>query len=575
MCVFFADSSSTETILALDSERGWYLKRRVLRRQVQSEFQTELGGVKMVSRNKDLLSAIGGSFLATLLLGGILSLVVVAGTPKAGGVLRAAMATNPPTLDPHLSTTTATRQIAYYIGEGLLTYDEEYRIIPQLVESWEVSEDGLTYTFHLRDGVKFHNGKILTASDVKASWERYMKVSPGRGYFSSVKSIVVVDPLTLEVHQSTPGALEVSVALPNPPMVIFPQEIVENHEEELRGPDELIGTGPYKLVEWKPDVHILLKRFEDYTVDTRYKKATGLGGCRIAYFDQIEFIPVREAASRLAGLETGEYDYAEAIPITAYSRLKKNDKVIPHIVRPKWIVNVEINKALWPTSDVRFRQAVLAALDMEEIMKAVTFGDSNFYRLQPSLFPPEQTLWHNLNGEEVYNHQNLNRVHQLLDEVGYNNEPIIYITNRDFPWMYKASIAAAAQLQAAGINVQLEFMDWPSQMQRAISLENWHLHQCGWSLRIDPIMLAASFMSGSPVAYGYDNPEMDKLIEEIELRHSISERQEIVKQIQRLQWKDLPIINYGEYFELEATSSSLQGYSPWYVIPRFWNCWKE
>ncbi len=515
------------------------------------------------------------------ILGVILALVLIAPcmafSQEAvfGGVLKAAMTTNPPTLDPHLSTSTATRQLAYYMSEGLLTYNDNYEIIPQLARSWETSEDGLTYTFYLRDGVKFQNGKTLTAADVVASIERYIAISPGRSQFKAVVSVEAIDDLTVVIHQEQPTLLEVSLALPNPPVVIFPAEIIKDHEAELRGPDELVGTGPYALVKWTPDVSIQLERFENYSVDERFETATGLGGKRIAYFDEILFIPVTEQASRLAGLETGEYDYAEGMPLTSFDRIDSNSDLSAYLVKPKWMPIIEFNQTAWPMSDVRFRKAIAAALDVEDIMKAVTFGNPVFYRLEPCLWPPEQSVWFNTNGDDIYNEYDVAKAKALLKEVGYNNEPIVYITNRDFSWMYKASLAAASQLQQAGINVQLEFMDWPSQRQTALSMEGWHINQNGWSPRVDPIMVTRNFSSGSAISYGYSSTIMDDLMLQISLSLPIAERQKVVQQVMSVLWDELPVIKFGDYFELEAASAQLQGYSPFYVIPRFWNCWKQ
>jgi peptide/nickel transport system substrate-binding protein len=495
--------------------------------------------------------------------------------PVKGGVLRAAMNTNPPTLDPHLSTSTATRQIAYYISEGLLAFNESYQIIPQLAESWEVSKDRLTYTFHLRDDVVFHNGKTLSAADVVASIERYIAVSPGAAQFDAVVSVEEINDLTVVIHQDRPSLLEVSLALPNPALTIFPAEIIKDHKAELRGPDELVGTGPYKLVEWTPDVWIKLERFEDYSVDKRFEEASGLGGRRIAYFDEVLLVPVTEEASRLAGLETGDYDFAEGMPLTSFDRISSDANLIPYVVKPKWMPIIEFNKTLWPMNDVRFRKAIAAALDVDEIMRAVTFGNPSFYRLEPCLLQPEESTWFNTNGEEVYYGQDVERAKALLKEIGYNNEPITYITNRDFSWMYKASLAAASQLQQAGINIQLEFMDWPSQRQRALSMEGWHINQNGWSARLDPIMITRNFSSGSAISYGYESDTMDDLMQQISLSLPVAERQQAFYEVMNLVWDELPVIKFGDYFELDAASSKLHGYSPFYVIPRFWNCWKE
>ncbi|MGQ9732860.1 MAG: ABC transporter substrate-binding protein, partial [Candidatus Zipacnadales bacterium] len=512
----------------------------------------------------------GMMILATVLF----SVGTLATQPQSGGVLRAAMQTNPPTLDVHLSTNAVVRQIAPYIFETLVVYAEDYSIIPQLAASWDLSSDGLVYTFHLRSGVTFHNGKTLTADDVVASLERYIAYSPGGGRFNVIDAIAVVDPLTVEIRVKQPTLLLVTLAIPDPYLAIYPAEIVKGRQAEIRG-SELIGTGPYRFAEWKPDVFVRLVRFSDYAEDTRFDGPSGLGGRRIAYFDEIQFIPVVEQASRLAGLLTGEFDYAEALPMTAYQQLVRTPDVTPNVLKPRWALVLELNQSEPPMDNVLFRRALVAALNMEDVLRAVTFGNPEFYRLQPGFFFPEQTVWHTAAGEEMYHRKDLAEVRRLLNAAGYNFEPIIFLSNRDYDWMYKCTLAVASQLQQAGINVVVEFSDWPSQIQRALTQKGWHINQTGWSPRLDPIQFTTSLKCGAPYAYMYCNPEVDGLLEELSRDRPLAERQRIFRELQQIIWEDVAVVRVGDFFTLEGTSSRLKGYTPWYVIPRFWNSWKE
>ncbi|QAA77002.1 MAG: hypothetical protein BIP78_1236 [Candidatus Bipolaricaulis sibiricus] len=505
----------------------------------------------------------------------MLSLPVLAQPGRPGGILKAAMQTNPPTLDPHLSTNVVVRQVAPYVFETLVVYGEEYDIIPQLAESWEISSDGLVYIFYLRAGVRFHNGKTLTADDVVASLERYFAYSPGGGRFAGiVESVTALNPLTVEIRVKEPTLLLVTLAIPDPFLAIYPAEIIRGRQAEVRGSD-LIGTGPYRFAEWRPDVHVRLVRFAEYTADERFSGPSGLGGRRTAYFEEIQFIPVLEQAARLAGLLTGEFDYAESLPITAYEQLLRNPDVVPNVLKPRWALVLELNQSEPPMDNVLFRRALIAALGMEDVLRAVTFGNPAFYRTQPGFFFPEQAVWHTDAGAEGYNKKDLAEVRRLLAEAGYNFEPIIFLSNRDYDWMYKCTLAVASQLQQAGINVIVEFSDWPSQIQRALTQKGWHINQTGWSPRLDPIQLATSLKCGAPYAYMYCNPEVDRLLSELSRDRPVEERQRIFHELQRYMWEDVAVLRIGDFFTLEGTNARLRGYTPWYVIPRFWDCWKE
>jgi len=513
-------------------------------------------------------------FLFATLLSVLAFSLCVAAAPETGGVFKAAMQTNPPTLDVHLSTNTVVRQLAVYVFETLVTFGENYEIIPQLAESWEISDDGLLYTFHLRQGVKFHNGKVLTADDVVASIQRYMDYSPGGKRLEVIEALSVVDLLTVEIRVKEPTLLLSTLAIPDPWLAILPAEIVANRESEIRG-EELIGTGPYQFTEWRPDVYVRLTRFTDYSVDNRFDGPSGFGGKRTAYFDEIQFIPVLEQASRLAGLTTGEFDYAEALPITAYEQVESDLNVFPYLLKPRWALVIELNQSEPPMDNVYFRRALIAALNMDDVLKAVTFGNDKFYRVQPSFFFPEQSVWTNDAGSDRYNKQDMAEVKRLLDKAGYNFEQITFLSNRDYDWMYKGTLAVASQLQQAGINVVIDFSDWPSQIQRALTNEGWHMNQTGWSPRLDPIQLYNSLKCGAPYSYTYCNPEVDELLAELARDRSVEERQALYRQMQQIVWDDVAVIRVGDFFTLEATTAALRGYTPFYVIPRFWDCWKE
>lgn len=493
----------------------------------------------------------------------------------SGGVLKAAFTTNAATMDSHLSTTTAVRQVAIYLHETLVTFDENYEVIPQLADDWEISDDRLTYTFRLRQGLTFHDGSEFDAQDVKASVERYISASQGGSRFDDLQSIEVLDPETVRFTLTSASPLLVNLAQPSPFLAVYPSELIEQYGDEAIPPDEIVGLGPYQLAEWRPDVHTRLLRFEEYVADERFDDSSGFGGLRIAYFDEVQLIPVPEAASRVAGLETGEFDFIESVPITSVNQLEDTSGVEVAVLKPKWAILVELNQGEAPMDDVRFRRALVKALDMDQIMRAASFAREEFFRTQPSIFFPEQTAWYSEAGGEVYNQQDVDEAKRLLDEVGYNSEPIIYLANRDFDWMYKAALAAASQWQQVGINVQVEFMDWPSQIERAQSLEGWHINQTGWSPRFDPTQLFSSLSCDSVGSYNYCNEEMEELLSIVNQGLPQEERFEAWEQIQELVWEDVAVIRYGDFHEAEALATDLAGYRPFYVTPRFWNVQRQ
>ena len=521
-------------------------------------------GVRTMNRSRVLLT----------MLAVILALVPVSSGALAGSssVLRVAVETNPPTLDPHITTNAISREIAAHVFETLLTYDEDYQVIPQLALKYEASKDHRVYTFYLRSNVKFHNGKTMSAVDVKASLERIRGVSPSRADFAVISDIEVVDPLTLRITLREPcGAFPYVLANPVTFNAVMPAEIASKDVKEIPV-DLLVGTGPFMIDEWVSDVKLVLKRFDDYAVDKRFQ-GSGIGGERRVYFDKVEMIPVLETGTRVAGLETGTYDVVEGVPMPAYDRLKGNTSIQ---LGTRFVSGVifEINHKDPLTSNVKVRQAILAALNAEEILAAVTNGHREFYRVQPSFFIPEQKAWHMRNGEEFYNQNNPEHARALLKEAGYGGEPVVIICSRDYDYQYRAGLALEAQLKRAGMNVKVEVMDWPSQMAKAKSLKDWNINCSGWTLRPDPIGLNGSLMSGSSYAYGYNNPDMEHLLMAGIRAGTLEERQQIYKQVQELLYTDVPVIRVGDLFAPAGWQKSVFGVKPWYIM-RYWNVMRK
>src|SRR3989449_11329099 len=223
------------------------------------------------------------------------SSVAAAETPKRGGVIRVGNLGEPPALDAHWTTATITEVLTNHVYEGLYSLDSSNRPIPMLAEGHTVSKDGLVYSFKLRQGIKFHNGKEMTSEDVVASLGRWGKQSIyGKALFAQVSELKAVDKYTVELRLKEKSAIVlISLAVPNNFGAIYPKEIAEKFPPEQKA-TEWIGTGPFKLAEWKPDQYIRMVRFDDYK--SRNEKPNGYGGGQTAHADGIAWIPGPEAA---------------------------------------------------------------------------------------------------------------------------------------------------------------------------------------------------------------------------------------------------------------------------------------
>jgi peptide/nickel transport system substrate-binding protein len=508
------------------------------------------------------------------LVAGVLLIALLATGPAVAQprILRVATDTNLPWLDPHMGTAFTLRELSAHVFEGLVTIGEDYGVIPQLAESWSVSSDGLHYTFKLRAGVKFHNGKTLAAEDVKASVERFVQYSARRGDVAAVQGVTVVDPLTVRITLKEPqGSFIGALANPVSLLGIMPKEIVEGARDPIQPPN-LIGTGPFRLAEWARDRQITLRRFPEYARDRR-TPASGLGGDRQALMDEIHIVSILESATRLAALERGDIDYAQSLAPAAYDRLRGAPTLDPVIIKPFTQVILQLNANRAPFNNVKARQAVSRGLDMEAIMRAVTANQPAFYRLQPSFFFPEQKVWHNAEGASVYNAKDLELARRLLRESGYDGRPIVFVTNRDIEWLFRAAVPVKPQLEAIGFRVDLVVRDWPGQIAQQRE-GNFDMATNGVSTRPEPTGFNYLFQCGASYeTYGYCDPEMDKwLIVGLRVRDP-ERRAQAYAMAQRQFYETVPFVKVGDMFSLDGASKAIKGYRVFF-LRRYWNVTK-
>jgi len=408
------------------------------------------------------------ALLAALTVGGGAAQAQQFSCPKKGGGLVFGQQAKLNSLDQHTSATASTRNIAQQIFEPLLIRDENFSVMPNLAASVETSADGKTYVFKLRQGVKFHNGKPLTTADVVATFNRYKQFGIDRGMLAAVENWEAKDSSTFVINMKTaqPTFLE-SLSSFLVPVVIVPAESASAPAMQL----PTIGTGPFQLVENVADSHVKLKRYDGYTPDTRYNNVDGFAGYRVACVDTVVYRIVTEPGARVAGIETGELHVVEDLPVTSQARLKENKNLTLTYLRNLWIQLTEVNVSAPPTDNLKFRQAVMAALNMDEIMESASDGA---YSLNVGFQYPGQAQYTDA-GKKTYNQKNPAKAKQLLAEAGYKGEEVVLMTNKDYSSMYNASLVMAEQLKAVGINAKLEVIDWPAAAQR------WSNTTTGWN----------------------------------------------------------------------------------------------
>jgi peptide/nickel transport system substrate-binding protein len=485
-------------------------------------------------------------------------------TPRTGGVLKVASIGEPPTLDIPMSTATLVYEIMWHVNESLFTYDKSFTPVPLLAESHTVTDKGLRHVIALRRGVKFHNGKEMTSADVVPSIRRWGRVaSVGRILWKYVESIDAKDPYTVVISMKQPSA-SLLYGLSEPHAAIYPKESIDAAGEgQLK---EFIGTGPYRFVEHRPDRHIKLARFKDYSA--RAEPPNGFGGRRTAWLDEILFLTVPDTAVRLAGVESGEYHHAMFVKQDAYERIKALPFIESRIVKPRgWAVAVPNHKA-GLMAQKKIRQAVQAALDMEPILSA-GFGSREFYRLDPGLFFPEQP-WHSTASAQLYNQRDKDKARRLLKEAGYAGQPVRWVSTREYEFMYKNALVAKQQLEEVGMTVDLQVVDWATLNHRTEKPELWDLFSTGFVFSADPanhVALRCTFNGW------WCNEEKERLLADLQAEMDQKKRKAIIDRIQTVFYEDVGHVKLGDYFTLDVARRDLRG--DFRTAPRmyFWNAW--
>ena len=403
--------------------------------------------------------------LAPLLAATALALVSPAAAQTPPNVLVVVQIAEPASLDPHVSTAANDFRIAVNLYDGLVRNKSgTLEIEPALATDWTISDDGLEYTFNLREGVSFHDGTPFNADAVKFNFDRMLDEThpyadtgpfPLSFFFSAVETVEVIDDLTVKFTLNEAFAPFMSNLASATGLIVSPAAVEQYGADYGRNP---VGTGPYKIADWVDGEYIKLVAHDDY-----------FGGKPTA--KSVTFVEVPEVSARIAGLVSGEYDIAVNIPpdqipvIEGYDDLK-----VEQIVLDNTHMLVFFNTG--PLQDKRVRQALSLAID-RALLREALWNDKNYTPNGHQL--PSYTMWIKDFPEFEYNPE---KARELLKEAGYNGEEIVYKLPLNY---YLLSMEAAQAMQqmwgAVGLNVKLEPVENWSQVTDA----NSTVHIRPWS----------------------------------------------------------------------------------------------
>lgn len=513
----------------------------------------------------------------------LVGLALAAGAPAAAQTIRAVMHSDLRVIDPIITTAYITRDHGYMVYDTLFSLDENFEVQPQMADV-EVSEDGLIYTFTLRDGLTFHDGAPVTAEDAIASINRWAeRDGMGQKLMDFAASFEPVDDTTMEMKLKEPYGL-VLQSLGKPSSVvpfIMPKRLAETPSTEAI--PEQIGSGPFRFVadEFQPGVRAVYEKFEDY-VPRDGEPSWGAGG-KVVKVDRVEWITMPDAQTALNALMSGEIDYIEQPPIDLLPILQSNDElVVENLNELGYQTIMRLNFLYPPFDNVKVRRAAMLAMNQQNVLDAL-IGNPEYYQKCGAMFVCGTPLETEVGAEEVVEGSGMEKARALLKESGYDGTPVVLMQTTDVSSLKAQPIVGAQLLRDAGFNVDSQAMDWQTVVTRRASQEppangGWNVFYTNWvgADVMNPLVNLPLIGLGKDGGwFGWpENAEIEKLRDDFARATDPAEQAEIAAKIQEKAYEDVMYVPLGQYVTPSAWSKTLSGVLPG-PVPYFWNISKE
>ncbi len=501
-----------------------------------------------------------------LVLACVAAFAAVAAAPLASAqTLKVVMHSDVKALDPIWSGAYITRNHGYMIYDVLFAVDENLQVRPQMVESWETSADGLTWTFRLRDGLEWHDGQPVTAEDCVASIKRWSaRDSMGQKLALSLQEYKVVDAKTFQIvlKQKFGPLLE---ALGKPSVVVpfmMPKRVAEL--DPMKQLEDTTGSGPFilKKEEWKPGEKLVYLKNSKYK--PRAEPASGLTGGKVVNLERVEWIWIPDPETQLNALMNGEIDLIESVSYDHLPILEKNKDVRVVAYRTSNQYVFRMNWLTPPFNNQKVRQAAAYALNQEEFLQA-NIGDKRFYRVCKAMFTCDTPLASTA-GMEGLIEGNIAKARELLKEAGYDGTVVMVPQPTDLGVIKQLAPVAKSQLEKAGFKVEVQPMDWQSMVTR-LTTKRGPPSEGGWSAFgtswvqldiLDPLMtpyLAATCdkaRSGWPCDEG-----LEKLRDKFVAASTDAEKKAVAEEVQRYAMQIVTHVPLGEWRGAAAVRSNV------------------
>jgi peptide/nickel transport system substrate-binding protein len=470
-------------------------------------------------------------------------------------------------LDPVWTTAFITRNHGYMIYDTLFGTDLQGNVKPQMVDKWSVSKDNLLWTFTLRDGLEFHDGKAVTSEDAVASLKRWgSRDSFGGALLRSVDTWGTPDAKTFTIKLKTPfGVMLDALGKPssNVPFIMPARIAATPGTEQIK---EHIGSGPYKFnpADFKPGERVIYTKNDKYK--PRSEVANGTTGGKVVNVDRVEWVIIRDPQTQFNALIAGEVDIVEQPAFEQYASLKTQKDIQIFDMSPAGTQFIfRFNHMHPPFNNVKIRQAAMVALGQEQHLKTQV-GTPGLFKFCKSMYPCG-TPYASDNTGIYTGTADPKKAAAMLKEAGYDGTPVVLMRPTDLAAIAKLPLVAKQQLEAAGFKVDMPQSDWATLVARRAkkdlpSAGGWNAFMTAWTAGdiLNPITMAMMNATGDKGWFGWQD---DKQIEDLKVKFiaagSDAEKKKIAELIQLRAMETASHVQLGQYNNPAAHRSNVKG----------------
>jgi len=483
-------------------------------------------------------------------------------------------------IDPLFTTAYITRDHGYMIYDTLLATDSNFKVQPQMAD-WKVSDDKLTYTFTLRDGLKWHDGPPVTAEDCVASLKRWGRVdNMGQKLMDFTASIEAADAKTIVLKLKEPyGLVLESIAKPSSYVpFMMPKRLAETPAGQQMA--EQIGSGPFKFVkaEFQPGVKAVYEKNPDYV--PRKEPASWTSGGKVVKVDRVEWITMPDAQTAVNALQSGDLDFIEDPPWDLLPVLEANaDIKIETLNKFGFQTLGRMNFLLPPFDNPKVRRAALLAVNQKDVLDALV-GNKKYYEACGAYFICGTPLATDDGSGALTKGGNVAEAKKALAESGYDGTPIVIMAPGDVMTLKAQPIVVAQQLRDAGFKVDLQATDWQTVVsrrsnQKPVSEGGWNMFFTNW-VAADVMNPLVNFSIGGRGKNGgwfgwSEDAKIEKLKDMYARSSSADEQKKIATEIQQEAYDQVTYIPLGQFTVPSAWRKSITGVLDGPATPIFWN----